>query len=115
MKPYLFTFRAGLIFLTALVFSVTALAQPTLVSTTPTTGASGVATNTAVVFQFSERMNMAPPETGLATNATYHFERTVDFTNWTSLSSIVPSSTTAQTSTDANPTNKAAFYRFRRE
>ena len=51
----------------------------------------------------------------LATNATYHFERTVDFTNWTSLSSIVPSSTNAQTFTDTNPTNKAAFYRFRRE
>ncbi len=51
----------------------------------------------------------------LATNATYHFERTVDFTNWTSLSSIVPTSTNAQTYMDNNPTNKAAFYRFRRE
>ncbi len=65
MKTYASPLRACLSFLAALAVSVTAFAQPTLVSTSPTTGATGVATNIAVVFQFSERMNVTPPEAGL--------------------------------------------------
>ena len=65
MKTHTGYLRACLSFVAALAFSVTAFAQPTLVSTTPMTGASGVATNIGVVFQFSERMNVTPPEAGL--------------------------------------------------
>ena len=65
MKTYASPLRACLSFFATLALSVTAFAQPTLVSTSPTTGATGVATNVAVVFQFSERMNVTPPEAGL--------------------------------------------------
>jgi len=65
MKTYASPFRAWLSLLAALALSVTAFAQPTLVSTSPTTGATGVATNIGVVFQFSERMNVTPPGAGL--------------------------------------------------
>lgn len=49
MKTYSSLIRASLSLLAALAFSVTAFAQPTLVSTSPTTGATGVATNFAFI------------------------------------------------------------------
>lgn len=66
MKPYPFILRACLSLLVACLFTSTGWAQPTLVSTSPATGASGVPTTTAVVFQFSERMNQTPPQSGMS-------------------------------------------------
>ena len=49
--------RACLLVMTVLISSVAALAQPTLTSVVPANQATGVATNVAVVFRFSEQMN----------------------------------------------------------
>lgn len=51
----------------------------------------------------------------LGTNATYHFERTVDLTNWVNLQNIVPTSTNIQVFVDLSPPGTGAYYRFRRE